>query len=623
MNSPDTSRMSKFPSVLQHAQEENGIIASSSQSWEGREVGCLSMLWDGLCKIVQQIFDQCCAWLCCCGSETPGKDAESLQGKVKMINIDRAISSEKAVKTNQPKENHPNNTTENFQVPTYTSKMQTPIIIAEISEKILETSCDASQNLKTDHADDSSISKTISQSQNSTDSESDLEGILTNKVDEIQSYDLSSLGDVEIMNLFQTQEAELRKSLGSLSNKDAVGVMNKCINLPLDMLSASQGDYYFSHLKADKMSEETYQKLYCNYNKTDAERFHHLPDDEAAVFMLQFDLRPDKFLSPSQKTYFYSNLKSDQIDEKLFEKLYTSFDYQTNKERFQKVANEEAFALMIKFDCDFLWILSDQQKIYFYSNLKANQVDKKNCEKLYRSSDYQTNKERFQKLANEEAFALMIKFDCDLLWILSVKQKNYFFSHLKAEQVDQKLYDELYSFSDYYTNKEIKERFQKLPNEEAAAFLLKFNLAPIWMLSDTQKNYFFSHLKSDQVDKKLYDELYPLSDHYTNKESKERFQKLANEEAFALMIKFECDLLWVLSDQQKNYFFSHLKADQVDKKLYEELYPFSDHYTNKESKERFQKLPNEEAAAFMLKFNLAPEWMLSDLQKDYWHELKM
>lgn len=39
---------------------------SKSQSWEGREVGCLSGLWDKICNIIQQIFDKCLAVLCCC-----------------------------------------------------------------------------------------------------------------------------------------------------------------------------------------------------------------------------------------------------------------------------------------------------------------------------------------------------------------------------------------------------------------------------------------------------------------------------------------------------------------------------------------------------------------------------
>ena len=657
--------------------QEGSSVEINSESWKGRKVSCFSKLWDEICEIIQKIFGSC---LACFGksqeqSTTQNDDGGRLleyvngwepQGRQNKVyrsetkvelrkesarinkqNFDVEINKNKVEKQSNKSSNSLSEDSSSLddglnsgmnQLPKVPVSISQELIITKIFEDILKANVNVNVN---DNANlnskiyESGIRhnlETSRQPQRSADSNLTTTVNKDEVIGETQSPNLSSLSNVEIMNLFHNQESVLRERFHHLSDEKAFQIMIRCKQLPFDILNEPQQFYCFSNLEIGQLDEEEIYgnkdhilTLYCNNEKA-KERFQGLPNEEAAAFIVKFKLRPDGLLSNPQKDYLYSNLKADQVDQKLYDKLYPRSDYHTSKEskeRFQKLPNEEAFNLMIKFDCNPLWLLSNPQKNYFFSHLKADQIDKNLYDKLYPQffnvhSDKES-KERFQKLPDEEAFTLMIKLDLKPLWLLSDSQKDYFFSHLKADQIDKNLYDKLYPrLYVSHVDKESKERFQKLPNKEALALMIQLDCNPLWLLSDPQENYFFSHLKSDQVDQKLYDKLYPRSDYNTSKESKERFQKLPNEEAFTLMIKLDLKPLWLLSDPQKDYFFSHLKADQIDKNLYDNLYPrlYVSH-VDKESKERFQKLPNKEALALMIQLDCNPLWLLSDPQQDY------
>lgn len=68
MNNP--IGLSQFQTLFTlQEQPQSSHIANNSSSWEGRKVKCLSGLWDELCAIFQQIFDQFIACFCCCRSQ--------------------------------------------------------------------------------------------------------------------------------------------------------------------------------------------------------------------------------------------------------------------------------------------------------------------------------------------------------------------------------------------------------------------------------------------------------------------------------------------------------------------------------------------------------------------------
>jgi hypothetical protein len=152
---------------------------------------------------------------------------------------------------------------------------------------------------------------------------------------------------------------------------------------------------------------------------------------------------------------------------------------------------------------------------------------------LFCLDDNDVNKMRFSLLSHDRVKEIMKRFAGEPIDLLSEEQMNYYLGNLKADEVDEHLYNYL-----FYNNllKVNQTRFQRLSLEEAANFMKKFVGKPRNLLSKEQMNHYLDNLQADDVDEDLCKRLFFCDSLEVNQM---RFQRLSKKEAAKLMVRFE------------------------------------------------------------------------------------
>jgi len=187
----------------------------------------------------------------------------------------------------------------------------------------------------------------------------------------------------------------------------------------IDLLSEEQAKDFFGNLKAADMDQTLYESLFTdNVTATSKERFplikarfQLISEEEAAGIMKRLDGRPRHLLSLSQAKHFFGNLKAADMDQTLYESLFACDpSIQINKGRFKLVSKEEVAGIMKKFGGGLRHVLSEEQEEYFFGNLKADDVDQTLYQSLFNRDPEKTNKARLQRISEQERTALQDKF---------------------------------------------------------------------------------------------------------------------------------------------------------------------------------------------------------------------
>ncbi len=398
-------------------------------------------------------------------------------------------------------------------------------------------------------------------------------------------------------------EAVNKMRFSFLSEYRVNEIMLKFTGKPVDLLSKEQEKHFFSKLEAKDVDINLYGTLFHSGYTKGAARFKLIPNEEATKFMLKLKGNPVRLLSKEQENHFFSKLEAKDIGSNLYDTLFSS-GYIEGAARFKLIPNEEATKFMVSFKGKPVDLLSKEQEKHFFSKLEAKDVDSNLYDRVF-LYDYTKGTARFQLIPNEEATKLMLRFKGKPVDLLSKEQEKHFFSKLEAKDVDSNLYDRVFLYD--YTKG--TARFQLIPNEEAAKFMLRFKGEPVDLLSKEQEKHFFSNLEAKDVDSNLYRTLFRYS--YTKGAA--RFQLIPNEEATKLMLTFKGEPLDLLSKEQENHFFSKLEAKDVDGNLYRTLFSSS----GTKGAARFQLIPNEEATKLMLTFKGEPLDLLSKEQENH------
>lgn len=70
---------------------------------------------------------------------------------------------------------------------------------------------------------------------------------------------------------------------------------------------------------------------------------------------------------PKQKDYLYANVKADKVDETLYNKIFSCLDSNV-RTKFQRVSDQEAAAFMHKFHSNAESLLSETQRKFYQKN---------------------------------------------------------------------------------------------------------------------------------------------------------------------------------------------------------------------------------------------------------------
>ena len=118
---------------------------------------------------------------------------------------------------------------------------------------------------------------------------------------------------------------------------------------------------------------------------------------------------PVNLLSKSQEAHYFGTLKVDEIHQTLYKNLFNRDSEEINRSRFQLVAGEELATIVKEFP-ESLKLFSKEQEEYYFSHLKAADVDGYLYHHLFANDPSETNKARFQLLSKEEIPAFQVKF---------------------------------------------------------------------------------------------------------------------------------------------------------------------------------------------------------------------
>ncbi|MFI0435941.1 MAG: hypothetical protein ACH350_09530, partial [Parachlamydiaceae bacterium] len=163
-------------------------------------------------------------------------------------------------------------------------------------------------------------------------------------------------------------------------------------------------------------------------------------------------------------------------------------------------SQEQIDELIKKYGENVINLISEKQiKDLFIDSEKMNNISPQLYEVLFDSlDDENVNKMRFSLLSHERVKEMMKTFGGQPRHLLSQEQRKHFYGHLKAADVDSKLYNSLFYNDLTATN---QARFQLLSKEEAAEMMKKFGGEPRHLLSQEQKKHFYGNLKAVDVER--------------------------------------------------------------------------------------------------------------------------
>lgn len=370
---------------------------------------------------------------------------------------------------------------------------------------------------------------------------------------------------------------------------------------PLNQLSLPMTSLHVQILKAQlnrfpKIDHEKLLPLDDLSNLTlSAFNSHVFTKDQLDKLMNTFGEGIINFISEEQIKDFILNKKINEVSGELYRALFHCLDdTNVNKMRFALLSHDKVKEVIQKFAGHSIDLFSDEQASYFFGNLKAGDIDQSLYNNLFPYYTLTISEKRFQLISKEEAANIVKKLEGRPIGLLSEEQAKYFFGNLKASDMDQTMHKSLFSYHGSAIN---KKRFQLIPKEEATNIAKKLEGRLIGLFSEEQAKYFFGNLKATEIDLTLYNNLFP----YFDSNTKKRFQLFPKDEAANIVKKFPDRSKDLLSEEQAKYFFGNLKADEVDQALYNNLFPYFDVQTNKK---RFELISKEQQIAFNKKFLL-------------------
>lgn len=192
---------------------------------------------------------------------------------------------------------------------------------------------------------------------------------------------------------------------------------------------------FFKNLKADEIEDmKTFNKaladmgLFVASYQVQKLRFQLISNEEATKIVKKFGGYLIPFFSEEQMNHFFSTLKADEFDLKSLSGLFIT------KEQFEKISNEEAVKLVKERNSQFIKLFSDEQANYFFSNLKAEEMTQKMCEDFFPIFESSIGKKRFELVSDEEALKMAKKFDHLFLWLSVERNKQYGIQYLNLSE---------------------------------------------------------------------------------------------------------------------------------------------------------------------------------------------
>ncbi|MBM3198310.1 MAG: hypothetical protein FJZ58_03535 [Chlamydiae bacterium] len=338
-------------------------------------------------------------------------------------------------------------------------------------------------------------------------------------------------------NILEAKVTDLRSM--SLSREQILSLVNHCGPCVLHLLSNNQLTAFIQTAKETPFTKEQALNVFY-YSGLDKKYFHVLPLEQASDLTRTCPNEFKNHLSHAQEKNYFGNLQAEQVDQKLYDTLFGREEWNdvAKTQRFKLLSEATASGLMTKFHGEPKDLLTTEQEKHYFGNLKADQVDQKLYDTLFGLEEIYVDAktQRFQHLSHETVAGLMTKFHGRPKNLLTKEQEKHYFGNLKAEQVDQELYGTLFG-SREWSDSAKEQRFKLLSEATASGLMTKFHGRPKNLLTMKQEKHYFGNLKAEQVDQELYDTLLGGRE-WDEKAKTRRWTLLSNEQAGILLKKF-------------------------------------------------------------------------------------